>query len=108
MSDEGESEQVAVDQYVVTIAGKRVDMRLAFPVRVKDSIEVHRRGATPQAFEARDPSAGAIMLGYYISKANPALSVDDVMEMSAAQFEHVAGLFGELRKKQEDEMDRPT
>lgn len=111
MADEvaqAESAKLVIDQYVIKVAGKRVDMRRAFPVRVKDSIEVHRRGATPQAFEARDPTAGAIMLGYYINKANPEVTVDDVMEMSAKEFERAADIFRIIREQQDEETDRPT
>lgn len=111
MADEvaqAESEKLVIDQYIIKVSGKRVDMRRAFPVRVKDSIEVHRRGATPQAFEARDPTAGAIMLGYYINKANPEVTVDDVMEMSAKEFERAADIFRIIREQQDEDTDRPT
>lgn len=106
--EQDESKKMAIEQYIIKVAGKRVDMRRAFPVRVKDSIEVHRRGATPQAFESRDPTAGAIMLGYYINKANPEVSVDDVMEMSAKEFEHAADIFRIIREQQDQDTDRPT
>lgn len=96
------------EKYVIQVAGKRVDMRRAFPVLLRDTVNVQKMGANPDAFAAKDPMAGVYFLFYYVNKANPDLTLDNILDMTAKDFELACEMFGELRKEQEVNLDRPT
>lgn len=96
------------EKYVLTISGKRVDLKRAFPVLLRDTVNVQKLGATHEAFANKDPMAGVNFLYYYVNKANPEVSMDDILNMTAKDFESACELFADLRKEQESNLDRPT
>lgn len=96
------------EKYVLTVGGKRVDLRRAFPVLLRDTVNVQKLGASHDAFANKDPMAGVYFLFYYVNKVNPDVSMEDVLDMTAKDFEAACTLFGELRNEQDKNLDRPT
>lgn len=96
------------EKYVLTIGGHRVDLRRAFPVLLRDQVNVQKLGASPEAFANKDPMAGVHFLFYYVNKATPGVTLDNILDMTAKDFEAACELFGELKKEQEANLDRPT
>lgn len=101
MSDERE-------KYFLTIGGHSVDMRRAFPVLLRDTVNVQKMGANAEAFANKDPMAGVYPIFYYANKANPNVTLDNVLDMTAKDFEAACEMFLSLKSEQEKNLDRPT